>query len=282
MKKTVLISGLLFVSLMLAAQNTDEKKYLLTTNANSFDFSTLSMTDPYLSPATYSGIALNYSHESRRFLKPENTSYSMQDKLNFTGGLMLNPSITSEMMYLGINYGWGINYHFRLDKRTRILAGGLWDIDFGFKDMPRNINNPVNVDLATNLNLTGLLQYDIPTRLRTMRFEMALLTPILGCMYVPIGGASYYDMFELGSFSDAIHASTLFNKTGLFQTYSIIIPLNRITWRFGLRINDLRYKANDMVFVKKEYSLLIGTTFDDIRFGGRKRTAPQNFISTNE
>jgi len=267
---------------MLAAQNTDEKKYLLTTNANSFNFSTLSMTDPYLSPANYSGIALNYSHESRRFLKSENTSYSMQDKLNFTGGLMLNPSITSEMMYLGINYGWGINYHFRLDKRTRILAGGLWDIDFGFKVMPRNINNPVNVDLATNLNLTGLLQYDIPTHRRTMRLEMALQTPIIGCMYVPLGGASYYDMFELGSFTNAIHASTLFNKAGLLQTYAITIPFNQVVWRFGLHFNNLIYKANNMVFTKDEYSLLIGTTFDAFRFGARKKTAPKNFISTNE
>jgi hypothetical protein len=282
MKKRILILYLIFVCTTLWAGNPEDKKYLLTTNLNSVGFSTISMTDPYLSPTNYSGIGLNYSHEDRRFFNPENTTLSMQDKLVLSSGLMLNPIGNSALTYLGFNYGWGINYSFRLRKDIRVLGGGLWDVDFGFKYMARNINNPANVDLATNLNLTGLLQYDIQTRRRTMKLEMALQSPILGCMYVPLGGASYYDMFELGSFTSAIHASTLFNKRGLLQTYAISIPFNQVVWRFGLRFNNLIYKANDMVFTKNEYSLLIGTTFDAIHFGGRKKTAPQNFISTNE
>jgi hypothetical protein len=282
MRKTVLILYLFFVCTILWAENPNDKRYLLTTNLNTFGFSTIDIIDPYLSPTNYSGIGLNYTHENRRFLKPENTTFSMQNKLGFSSGLMLNPTGNSALTYLGTNYGWGVNYHIRLEKGIRILAGGLWDIDFGFKYMARNVNNPVNVDLSTNLNLAGLLQYDIPTHRRTMRLEMTLQTPIIGCMYVPLGGASYYDMFELGSFTNAIHASNLFNKRGLVQTYAISIPFNQVVWRFGLRLNNLIYKANNMVFTKNEYSLLIGTTFDAIHFGGQKKPAPQNFISTNE
>jgi len=206
----------------------------------------------------------------------------MQDKLTLSAGMMLNPAFSSEMLYIGANYGWGVNYHFRLTKGLKILAGGLWDVDFGFKNVPRNINNPINLDMATNLNLTGLLIYDYPTRRRTLHLQAALQAPIIGYMFVPQGGASYYDMFQLGSLSNAFHFSSLHNKRGLNQTYTVDVPFNHSTWRFGLHFQNLKYKANNLVFAHNETSVIVGTTFDAISFSGKKKVAPQNFMSTND
>jgi hypothetical protein len=282
MKKTLIVLIALFVAVFVSAQNDTVQKYLLTTNVSTFGLSLTSMIDPYLSPLVYSGVGVCYNKETRRYLSTENTRYSMQDKLTLSTGLMLNPALSSEMLYLGANYGWGANYHFRLSEGLKILAGGLWDVDFGFKGVPRNVNNPVNLDMATNLNLTGLLVYDYPTRKNTLRFKVAMQTPFLGCMFVPPGGASYYDMFQLGGVSHTVHFSSLHNKIGLEQTYSVDVPFNRAIWHFGLHFQNLKYKANDLVFVHNETSLIVGTTFDAISFGGKKRTAPRNFISTND
>jgi len=282
MKKIVVLLLTIFVCLCVQAQNNDNQRYLLTTKSSTFGVGLSDIIDPYLSPLVYSGVGLNYNLDTRRFLSDKNTNYSMQSTLALSGDFLLNPALSSEMIYLGINYGWGLNYHFRLNKNLKILAGGLWDIDFGFKNVSRNINNPVNLDMSTNLNLTGLLMYDWVLRKRTLHFQAKLQSPLIGCMFVPFGGASYYDMFEVGNLDQSFHFSSIHNKQGLNQTYTVDVPFSRSTWRFGLNIQSLKYKANDLVFKQDGMSLIVGTTFDDISFGGRKKLAPHNFISTNE
>jgi hypothetical protein len=284
MKKNTVLVLILFVSVVLSAQNDIETNYLLTTRSSSVGLSMPSFLDPYLSPMVYSGVGLSYNSDSRRYFSTDNTKYSWQSRLSLSGAMMLNPALSSSMTYLGANYGIGANYHFRLNKRFRILAGGLWDVDFGFRNVARNVNNPVNLDMATNLNLTGLLMFDCPTakKKNTLHFKAFLQTPVFGYMFVPPGGASYYDMFELGSMDHTFHFSSLNNKRGLVQTYSVDVPFNKVVWRFGLHFQNLKYKANNLVFIHDEVSLMIGTTFDAISFGGKKRPAPRNFISTND
>ena len=282
MKNTFLVLFFLVIALNLNAQYADTKKHLLTNYVSTTELSTLNMTDPYLSPLNYSGIGISYNIENSRFLTAENNLLSSQNKLKLQAGIMLNPQITAAMMYLGLNYGWGMQYHFRINKDFQVLAGGLWDVDFGFKDLDRNVNNPVNVDLATNLNLTGTAKYNIPMRRKTLQLQLEVQTPVVGFMFVPPGGASYFEMFQLGNQTDAFHFSSLYNKRGLNTKFVVEVPFNRSVWHFGFRTSDLKYSANDLVFTRNELSLVVGTTFNFIGFAGKKNKAPENFISTNE
>jgi hypothetical protein len=162
------------------------------------------------------------------------------------------------------------------------MTGGSCDIGLGYKDVPRNINNPGNVDLATNFNLTGVAIYDIPLHKRTLRLQLALETPVIGWMYVPLAGASYYEMFMLGNHSDISHFSSLANRRGINPKLTLDIPFKRSVWRVGVGYQGLQYTANNMVFNRNELSFVIGTTFDKIGFGGRLRKAPANYISPTE
>jgi hypothetical protein len=282
MKKYVLVSLAIFLSSAISAQSSDDQKHLLTTKTNTFGFTTLHFIDPYLSPLNYSGSGFDFNHESRRFLSLNNTNISIQNKFYLATGIAYNPAKTGSMLYFGANYSVGMHYHFRPAKGLQLLAGGSWDVDFGFKDLTRNVNNPVNLDMATNLNLSGLARYDIPLRRRTLRLQLAIETPVLGWMFVPTAGASYYEMFELDNHSGITHFSSVFNKRGLNPKLTVDVPFARSTWRFGLSYQGLKYKANDMVFKRNTFSLMVGTTMDVISFAGRKKQAPHNFISTNE
>ncbi len=282
MKNTFTALVLFFLALNLSAQQADEKKYLLTNFTNTAGLSFLGMTDPYLSPLNYSGLGVNYNLETSRFLTPENTLLSNQSKLKLEAGLMLNPQLTAAMMYIGANAGWGMQYHFRINKDFQLLAGGLWDVDFGFKYLDRNVNNPVNIDLSTNINLTGVAKYNFPLRKKTLQLQLTLQIPIIGCMYVPLGGASYYEMFQLGNLSDAFHFSSLYNKRGLNTRFIVQVPFNSSVWHFGFSTSDLKYSSNNLVFTRNEFSLLVGTNLDAIYFAGKKNKAPENFISPNE
>lgn len=281
--KKIIFFFLVFIFIQsIYAQNLEDKTYLLTNKQYTLSLSTLSFIDPYLSPLSYNGIGIRYDGDSRRFLSPQNTKISLQNKLKLNAGLLLNPANTASMMYIGINEGWGLEYHFEPLNGLKLSAGGLWDIDFGFKDLERNVNNPINIDLATNLNITGIAGYDIQLRKKVLKLQLAIQCPLFGYLFVPSGGASYYDMFELGNLTNTLHFSSLYNKRGINQTYSIEVPFNRSIWRFGFGFDYLKYSANNMVFVKNEFRILTGITFDMATFAGRKNKAPMNFISTND
>ncbi|MDP4238823.1 MAG: DUF3316 domain-containing protein [Bacteroidota bacterium] len=281
MNKIILLCWILLSCSILSAQNIEDQPYLLTSKTNTIGLSKLSLIDPYLSPLTYQGNGIEFEHESRRFLSVTNTNVSMQSRLDLEVGYLLNPAQTASMTYLEIKPGWGMQYHFRPMKGLVLLAGGNCDLDFGYKEVIRNINNPGNVDLAINLNLSGAAMYDIPLRKRTLRLQLELETPVIGWMYVPLAGASYYEMFDVGNLSNISHVSSIINRRGIDPKISLDIPFKRSVWQVGFRYRTLKYSANNMVFERNEISLLIGTTFDGIAFGGREKRAPKNFISPN-
>lgn len=282
MKKVVLISMVILLSSTLFAQDEDEQKHLLTTRTSTYGLTSFHFIDPYLSPLTYSGSGSEYNHESRRFLSLRNTNISIQIKYNLTAGAAENPAKTASIVYFGTNYSLGMQYHFHPAKGLQLLAGGSWDVDFGFKDLTRNVNNPVNMDMATNLNVSGVIRYDVPLRRRTLRLQLSAETPVVGLMFVPLAGASYYEMFELGNHAGLIHFSSLHNKRGINPKLTVDIPFERTTWQVGLAYQHLKYEANDMVFKRNSFSLMVGTTFDVVSFSGRKKKLSPNFISTNE
>lgn len=282
MKKNLLFFLLCFISFSISAQNNEEQKYLLTSNTNLFRLSSIHLKDPYLSPLEYTGIGLGYNNQKRRYLSKNNTNISMQSAENLLVGSALNPAGSATMIYLGMNYSWGLHYHYKQFNRLKILIGGLYDIDLGFKFKTHNVNNYLNVDLATNLNLSGVAMYDIIFFQRVLRFQLAVQSPVIGYMFVPKAGASYYEMLQLGNLSGTTHFSSLYNKRGIQGTFSIDIPFRQSIWRIGLSYHGLKYSANEMVFIRDEMSLMIGTTLDIATFAGRKNNAPKNFISTNE
>jgi hypothetical protein len=260
----------------------NELKYALKSNSDAIGISVLSLTDPYLSPLTYSGLGVRYQADSRKYIHPDDVNLSSVGRLNFDMGMALNPANSSSMVFLGANAGWGMHYHYRPVKGLQLLAGGICDIDFAVKQVSRNVNNPYNVDLSSNLSLSGMALYDIAMRRKTLRIRGSIETPLLGCMFVPRSGVSYYEMFELWNLESAIHFSSLHNKRGLIETLTVDVPFDSSTWQFGFRFSNLKYQANDMVFKRNEASVLIGIKYDVATFAGKKNRAPKNFISTEK
>jgi len=282
MKKLLLFALLVLCDFSLFAQTGDDQKYLMTTKTNTYGLSSLSLVDPYLSPLTYAGNGIQFEHESRRCWSEKDTRLSVQNKLDLEVGYLLNPAQNSSMTYMAVNYSKGMHYQFNPGNGWMFMTGASWDIGLGYKNVARNINNPGNVDLATNFNLSGIAMYDLPLNRRTLRLQLSVETPLIGWMYVPLAGASYYEMFSLGNLSGISHFSSVFNRRGINPRFTVDVPLKNSVWRVGLGYQKLQYTANNMVFDRTETSLILGTTFDAIHFGGRMRKAPKNFISPND
>ncbi|MFZ4581572.1 MAG: DUF3316 domain-containing protein [Paludibacter sp.] len=271
----------LFYVCVFAQQPTD-KKYSLITSTNNTALTILSLTDPYLSPITYSGLGVGFEHAERKYFKPENTDFSMQHKLNSLVGIALNPSFSASTTYLGGAYSWGAFYHYRKLSDVQILAGATTDAQFGFKSNTRNVNNPINVDVALNLNLAAAFRYDFVLKNKKMRLAYELESPLMGCMFVPMVGASYYEMFDLWNLRNTIHFSSLHNKLAYKSALVLEVPMRSSVFTVGFSTHSLKYGANDLVFKQNSFSLLLGYKINLYKFKGSDNVAPANFISTEK
>ena len=257
-----------------AQEDTDIKKYALTTQNNYIGFTSLTLLDNYLSPLEYNGFGLKIETEQRRFFSPYNPNLSHQSNVGLLLGQTFNPRRTASIMYLGLDYAWGMHYHFRPAQNLQILTGGLADISIGAKLNSRNVNNQFNVDLATNLNLSAVVLYDF----KFIRLQGAFSMPAIGCMFVPVQGASYYEMFDLGNMTNTIHFSSFHNKIGFRQKYTAFFTLKKSVLSLSYANNYLKHEANNMVFKKVESTFSLGWSYDFHVFAGKRRQAPDNFV----
>lgn len=282
MNKTSAFLFILFLSTVLYSQNENTSKYKLKSASELLGISVVNLLDPYLSPITYSGLGLNYEHATQKLLSIDNTNLSVESKIDAMAAYTGNPENTAAMLYMGVDYSWGMYYRFKPLSKLQVLAGGNATLDFGYKYLSRNVNNPINVDLWSDINFSGKLRYDIPIRRWPIRINYEIEVPVLGCMFVPEAGASYYEIFGPGNLSNTFHLSSLHNKLGQRSKLSVDFPMKHSTWQLGLNVFELKYKANEMVFIQNRFSLQLGWKYNFFVFSGRKNVAPDNFISADK
>jgi len=279
MKKASVVFLLICVFMETQAQTNDKGLLSMTNVYHHVGASVVEIVDPYLSILNYTGYGGRLEYAAYRYFNPHNPVLSSYSRIAGLAALTSNPQSTATITYMGGNAAWGVLYEYRDFRNFVIHAGGNVDADFAYKMNSRNVNNPVNIDLATNLNAMLAVQYIYPTRKRNLTFRANLEFPVIGCMFVPYPGLSYYEMYVSKAYWEAIHFSSLHNKQGLKQQITVDFPCNHLTWSFGARMHLLKYQTGDQPYNFKEFAVVVGITYDRIRFSGRKAAMPGNFIS---
>jgi len=282
MKKTAFTLILLVSFLAAQSQISEKEKYALITSVSSIGAGPVQLTDPYLSPFEYSGFGLQFQNQTRRFFNPNNRKLSSSQHFLLDIGDVNHPAGNNSMYFFNMNYSYGVNYHFRPAEKWMILVGGSWDIDLGGKYLGRNVNNPFSLDLYTDLNITAEIQYTLNLWKRNFQLHYGIVSPMVGCMFVPYQNISYYELFVLNNTNHSFHFSSLNSKQGLNQYFNLDIPLKYNTIRLGVARDYLKYSANDMVFEKKDVIFSVGTVINLFRIRGRKNKVPANFINAYE
>ncbi len=280
MKRTSLLICIFCLYISAMAQETasgydSNKKYTLTTVNSDIGITSIKILDNYLSPLEYDGFGLRLQTERRKFFSPEKINLSQQGKIDLTIGITRNPAQNASITYLAVDFAWGMHYHFRPARRLQLLAGGLLNGNIGSKINSRNVNNPFNIDFYSDIDISALAIWDVR---RNIRLQASFDMPAIGVMFVPKMGETYYEMFDLGNFSDVAHFSSFHNKIGIKQKYSVFFTLKRSTLSLNYTNNYLKYKANDMIFKNIQSTLSIGWSYNLRTFAGKKNEAPQNFI----
>ena len=232
MKRTNIIIALL--SLLVPAMT--KAQYVITDTIRTerivvrsaqFGVSFQNNLDTYLSNYNYNGTGIHFLHESFRDAHTGNYRWKYQILFNSRAGFNLQNGNIQIAGMAGCT--WSGYHPFCIGKRLKLLAGAQIQLEGGALYNLSNGNNPVSAKFRTALAASGMAIYHFPVLGNDWVARYQLDIPLVGVMFTPEFGQSYYEM-SLGH---------------LGRIASLTHPLNNPSWRHMLSLDiPLRVKSS--------------------------------------
>lgn len=233
--------------------------------------------DTYLSPLEYKGPEVRILRENMRMTRLMNGNVSAQNLLQAHVSYTHNPSQTG-YMYAGLlNWSYTLHYQFRLNEQLKLLAGPTIDLNGGFVYNTRNSNNPAQGKAYGSLGISGIAIYKfhIGNYPLVARYQANL--PLLGAMFSPEFGQSYYEMFSLGHKGKNVLFTSLHNSPSLRQMVTLDFPIRKVTMRVGYVCDIQQAKVNHLKYHTYSHDFMIGFVKNFYLLKGKNRiTMPSN------
>lgn len=243
----------------------DPTRYV--TRATLYGAGTTNVFDTYLSPQAYKGVDFRISRESVRMTRIGGggkvwRQLFFQTDLGYTHNKVDNNNTLS----LLANWNYGLHRRFPITHNFRLMAGGMADLNGGFVYNMRNGNNPAQARAYANLDASGGFLWDLRLARRPLNLRYQLNVPLLGVMFMPEYGQSYYEIFSLGHAGGVVNFTSLHNQPSLRQIISADYPVGRLKMRLAYiwdaqqaKVNGIKTHTYSHVFMVgfvKEFYLL--------------------------
>lgn len=257
---TRLLLSILCVMLSAMAFAQDEPTTLRpVTSSYTYEIGEATLANTYLTPLKYKGwdMALNYERMQAMKFNPEKWV------MRLTAGIDLNrtdnPAKNATMWRLVADFSWGMTYRFKLPHNITLAGGGSTSLDLGCVYNARNGNNPVAVEAAWTVNLTGYASWNVKIgRLPvTLRYQPTI--PLTGVFFSPDYGELFYEIY-LGNHSGLAHCAWWGNYFRMENLVTADMHLGATSLRVGFRNNILSTSINDITTRTITYSAVIGVT----------------------
>lgn len=257
---TRLLLSILCVMLSAMAFAQDEPATLRpVTSSYTYEIGGATLANTYLTPLKYKGwdMALNYERMQAMKFNPEKWV------MRLTAGIDLNrtdnPAKNATMWRLVADFSWGMTYRFKLPHNITLAGGGSTSLDLGCVYNARNGNNPVAVEAAWTVNLTGYASWNVKIgRLPvTLRYQPTI--PLTGVFFSPDYGELFYEIY-LGNHSGLAHCAWWGNYFRMENLVTADLHLGATSLRVGFRNNILSTSINDITTRTITHSAVIGVT----------------------
>jgi hypothetical protein len=255
MKLKLIIIGLV-VSVGLLATEATNHSY----NRYAINIGEMAITDHYLSNQEYKGLSLGLDAYHTAYYNGSDSCVSWLVYDHWRYGRLINASYSAMIQYIGGNAGFASYYNWHPTTGLKLMAGGAIDIYGAFKNQSRNVNNPASGDIQINLMASVAAQYKLTWNKWALSFDYMASTPLIGGMFVPEMGQSYYEIYLNlpQSLNDVIHFTSFHNRQGIKGNLSINFVLPTVTLSVGMTHNHQWWQANHMNFYLKEFSGQVG------------------------
>ena len=279
MKKKLIYLGLTGCILFalctkLQAQIDSLQTHRYVTRATMYGIGFTNVFDTYLSPQEYKGIDFRISRETIRMTKLFDGNVSVQNFFQADIGYTHNRADNNNTFSGLVNWNYGLHYQFRLTENFKLLAGGLIDANGGFVYNLRNTNNPASARAYVNLEASGMAIWHLKIKRYPMVLRYQVNLPVMGVLFSPHYGQSYYEIFSLGNAGGVIKFTSLHNQPSLRQMLSIDLPIGYTKMRFSYLADLQQYKVNNIKTHTYSHVFMVGFVKDLYRIRNKKGTAP--------
>lgn len=265
--KSVILTSCLFlcfgrVQAQLPVETEGLEQSRLVTRATMYGVGFTNVFDTYLSPQEYKGIDFRFSRESMRMTKWANGKLSLQSFFQADLGYTHNKVDNNNTFSALANWNYGLHYNFPITSNFKLLAGGLADLNGGFVYNLRNTNNPASARAYINLDASGMAIWELKIKnyLLTLRYQINL--PLMGVMFSPHYGQSYYEIFSLGNSGGVVKFTSLHNQPSLRQMLTADFPVGRAKIRLGYIWDTQQSKVNDIKTHTYSHVFMVGFVKD--------------------
>ena len=228
---------------------TERRNMLMAGTANSLD--------TYLSPLTYRGTELRFTSQTVHNRPGRNWTYSLthglrlaretmrtNDGVRLEGGYDVSCSWQRKIINRTVGY-WG---------RLMVTAGAGVDATVGFRYNAQNSNNPAQAEAAVCFTPAMAADWRFflvspksgRRRALGLRYEAAV--PLVGMMFSPAFGQSYYEIFSRGNYDHNLCTIWVGNAPSLRQRLLFNFKLLKRHFFIGYegdyrqaRVNDIKY-----------------------------------------
>ncbi|MBR5803028.1 MAG: DUF3316 domain-containing protein [Bacteroidaceae bacterium] len=229
-----LVWVLVCMTLHLSAQSRSEGRNYPITRSTMYGLGTMNLYDTYLSPVEYEGVQARVLRESSRTMQWCDEKVSRQVLFQGHVGMAMNRAETSNELSGMVNWNYALHYNISLfDGRLRLLAGPMMQVHGGFIYNTRNGNNPAQAKLYTNVAASGMALYNINWKRCPITLRYQVDVPVMGVMFSPEYGQSYYEIFSLGHTEGTVHFTSLHNQPTMRHWLTADVNFRKLTLRVG-------------------------------------------------
>lgn len=224
------------------------------TNAQMIGVGGVQILDTYLSPEEYSGTELRYISHTIRQREGSRWNRVIIHQGGFSSSS--NRSDNGDYVASAYQFSYGLQYNWSLlGGRMNVRAGGQADVYAGFLYNTRNGNNPAQARLSLNVSPSAAVAYRFRLFGIPFNAQYEASAPLLGVMFSPNYGQSYYEIFTQGNYDHNVVPTTIGSTPSLRNMLTLDFTLHRTAFRLGwigdfrqAKVNNLKYHEYSNMF----------------------------------
>lgn len=244
--RTLLVTALIMLLCTGAMAQTIADTLRPVTRATLYGVGSANMFDTYLSPQEYRGVEIRILHERMRPMKWADGKISrtvtFQSYVNYTHNHVNNNKSVGALA----TWNYALHYNFSVLPGFKLLAGGAFDLNGGFLWNMRNGNNPASARAYANICASGMAVWDFHIKNRPFSLHYGLNLPLMGMMFSPEYGESYYEIFSLGNSKGVVKFTSLHNQPSLRQMLSLDFNVRKVKMRVAYMCDTQQSKVNNL------------------------------------